>query len=241
LKKVLLILVINIFLMIMFISCKKSSSGPKETKGNITGAVKDLLTGDTITTDSAYIYLEDSLLTKTDENGNYTISSMQEGTYALTCSSLSVFFKKERNIVDIVGGKTVTHDFYLEHLGLFYGEFQDFYLYDSLIIVHPEMAAWNEQEIFEGTTGATIIGKNLLQAVEQGEVFLADSLLDRTDSWGVYGAALPVGSYTLRGTCAGGENLQYEDKILNVEILPDSVHYFNFFLHRQAVAKFVVK
>jgi len=138
LRKMFVLLMIFILFEFGFYACK-SSSEPKETKGNITGTVKDLVSGDAITTDTAYIYLGDSLLTKTDENGKYLISSMEEGTYALTCSSLSIYFREETNTVHIIGGETVTHDFYLEHLGKICGEFQDLNLFNENVIIEPEI------------------------------------------------------------------------------------------------------
>jgi hypothetical protein len=237
LKKKLIFLLVSICLMSFFIACKKDSSKPKVTTGNITGMVIDISSDNPLTSDSAYVYLEDEIVAKTNASGEYTISSLEEGTYILVCSVLSDFFREETDTVEVVAGKTVTHNFYLVHLGFLYGEFQDAYFFDSLIVEHPEMSEWDEEEIFEGTTGATIIDKNLHLDVERAEVFLNDSLLDRADDWGVYGAALPAGSYTLRGSCAGGENLQYDDNIINVEILPDSIHYYNFFLSRKVISK----
>jgi hypothetical protein len=231
---------IILFFVIFIIACKESVE-PKETKGNITGTVKDLQSGEAITEEEASIFLGNNLLATTNENGVYSISSLEEGTYELTCSIESEFFNEETNTVQITGGKTTTHDFYVEHLGKLYGEFQDFTLFNDAVVADSQVAKWDARTIYEGTTGATLIGKYVLANVAQCEIYSGDTVLIYVDAWAQYVKMLPVGNYTLQGSCAGAENLKYVDEIKDIEIFPDSIHYVNFFLSRQASAKLVVK
>ena len=235
-KNIILMLILQIFFVSFFIKCDNVTE-PKEIRGTITGTVKKILSGDGSIIHPAYIFLEDSLIATTSESGEYTISSIEQGSYFLICSSLG--YSDTTTLVQVVGGKTITHDFYLtpdSSTGRIYGEFQDATLFNQNIQTNPALVDWDAKQIFNDITGATIQAKTLQYDVPDRKVFLGDSLLAISDGWGQYWFQIQCGTYPIRGCCEG-----YYDTTQVIKILADTRSYVNFFLYRKAAALLTLK
>lgn len=235
-KKVLSIMILEICVISFFINCN-SSTKPKETKGSIQGTVNNVLSGDVSIIHPAYIFLEDSLLATTDEYGNYSISIIEEGAYQFTCSALN--YRDTTKQVQVIGGKTVTIDFYLtpdSSTGRIYGEFQDIIIFNNSLEIDSSLTDWDAKQIFEGVTGATIQRKTLLYDVPDRKVYLSDSLLAISDGFGQYWFEIQCGTYCIKGSCEG-----YNDATQVIKVLPNTRIYVNFFLARKVAAKLALK
>jgi hypothetical protein len=235
-KNIFLMLILQILFISFFMKCDNATE-PKEIRGTVTGTVKKILSGDGSIIHQAYIFLEDSLVATTNESGEYTISSIEQGSYFLICSSLG--YRDTTTQVQVVGGKTVTHDFYLipdSSTGKIYGEFQDMTLFNNNLETNPSLVDWDAKQIFSDITGATIQAKTLMYDVPERKVLLGDSLLAITDSFGQYWVEIQCGTYCLKGCCEG-----YKDATQVIKVLPDTRVYVNFFLYREAAAKLASK
>ena len=185
---------------ITFFSHEQCTKESKETKGDIKGVVKAI-------------------------NQN---SSHEEGTYELICSALN--FRDTIEYVKVVGGETVRHDFSLQPdstMGRIVGEFQDLFIFKDSLQNNPGLADWDEKQIFDAATGATIQMKWLQDPVGDREVYLGDYLLGKSDAFGQYGFILQCGTYPVEGKCEG-----YISKTHIVKVLPDTKIYLNFILER---------
>ena len=227
-KRVLLILLLEMGCMLIFLNCENSTE-PKEATGMIAGSVRSVLLRDLAIIHPAYIFLADSLLATTDEHGDYLISSIEEGMYPLTCSALN--YRDSTEQVGVLGRKTVIHNFYLtpdSSIGRVYGEFQDVTLYNQGLETNPSMADWDAKRIFDDVTGATVQAKTFGYEVPDREVFLGDSLLAISDAFGQYWFKIQCGTYPITGSCEW-----YYDRGRVTRVLPDTPIYVNFFLHRK--------
>jgi hypothetical protein len=219
------VIVLILFAIFSQLNCTKES---KETEGDIRGVVKELKQNSEVTIYPAYIIYEDTLLAATNESGEYLISSLEEGTYTLICSALN--FRDTIEQVKVVGGGTVTHNFWLQSdstTGRLIGEFQDMVIFSDSLETNPGLAEWDEKQICDAATGATIQMKWLNYHVGDREIYLGDDLLGISDAWGQYGFYIQCGTYCFTGKCEG-----YMSKTHIVTILPDTKIYLNFFLDR---------
>ncbi len=234
-KRILSIYLLPLLLVFLFTVCDKSTD-PKETKGSITGKVMY----NTTALPSAYIFIGDSLRATTDELGSYSIASVEEGIYSLLCSAIN--YRDTISQVQVSGGQTVTRDFYLNPdttFGWIRGEFQDIILFEDSLLTHPSMANWDAQQIWQASTGATMIGKFLLYNVPRQKIYLGDSLVSITDDWAQYALKIQCGTYRLTGTCDG-----YYDAAEVVTVLPgklDDARFVNFFMMRNSAPKLATK
>ena len=236
-KKVCLILLLEIGFLLMMTNCDDKSTEPKPTSGTIEGNVKSILPGNLSTIHLAYVFIDDSLLATTDENGNYVIAPIEEGTYQLTCSAIN--YRDTTEQVQVLGGKTLIHDFYLtpdSSTGRIYGEFQDVTLFNQNIQTNPSLVDWDAKQIFNDITGATIQAKTLQYDVPDRKVFLGDSLLAISDGWGQYWFQIQCGTYPITGRCEG-----YYDTTKVIKIMADTRSYVNFFLYRKTAALITLK
>ena len=207
----------------------ENSPEPKKTKGSISGIVRSKNSGSALVNHRAYIFLQDSLIATSDVDGSYAISTVEEGSYLLTCSSLG--YRDTTEAVQARGGKSATHDFYLipdSSTGRVYGEFQDMGIFSDSLLSKPYLKDWDAKQIYDGVTGATIQSRTLMYHVPPREVFLGDSLVAISDDWGQFWLEIQCGTYPLTGRC---EN--YNDVTLVVKVLPDSRIYVNFYLQRE--------
>ena len=219
------VMVLVVFAVFSQLNCTKKS---KETEGDIKGFVKELEQNSEAIIYPAYIIYEDTLLATTNESGEYLISSLEEGTYTLICSALN--FRDTIEQVKVVGGETVTHNFSLQSdstTGIVVGEFQDMLIFNDSLETNPGLAVWDDKQIFDAATGATIQMKWLNYYVGDREVYLGDDLLGVSDAFGQYGFYVQCGTYCFKGSCEG-----YISKTHIATILPDTKIYLNFFLER---------
>lgn len=226
---------IPLLLLFLFTSCDKSTD-PKETKGSITGKVRYGQTA----IHPAFIFCGDSLWATTDESGSYSITSVDEGSISLLCSAIN--YRDTTSQVQVSGGQTVTHDFYMTpdtSTGYVRGEFQDIILFNDSLLHHPSMANWDAQQIWQSSTGATLISKFLQYDVPRAKIYLDGTQISITDDWAQFAFKLQSGTYRITGTCDG-----YYDASETVTVLPgklaDAV-YVTFFMMRIWTPKLVMK
>ena len=206
-----------------FLSCTKESN---DTKGDVRGVVT-IQNKETVIC-PAFIINGDTLLAKTNESGEYEITSLEEGTYKLICSALN--FRDTIEYIEVGGGETVMHDFSLQTdstMGRLLGEFQDGLIFKDSLQTNPELANWDEKQIFDVATGATIQMIWLQYPVGDREVYLGEDLLGKSDAFGQYAFKIQSGTYCFKGKCEG-----YVSKTHIVKILPDTKFYLNFVLER---------
>lgn len=228
-KKFFLVLLLEISLVLLVINCDDNPTEPKPAIGTIKGTVKIISSGNPGIIYPAYIFFEENLLATTDAQGNYLISPIDEGSYQLTCSALN--YRDSTEQVNVLGGKTTAHDFYLTpdaSTGRVYGEFQDVTLYNQRLQTDPSMAGWDAKKIYDAATGATVQAKTFGYEIPARKVFLGDSPLDSTDVWGQYSFRIQCGTYPITGSCEG-----YNDTTQVIKVLPDQSIYVNFFLRRK--------
>jgi hypothetical protein len=206
------------------LSClRRSATGPAETGGFVSGFVRNAARA---AVHPAFVTAGDTLLAATDDQGRYAFALKADGPVLLTCSALN--YRDTTAQIQVAGGRTVSADFTLTAnlaAGKVYGEFEDNALFAESIITHPSIRDWDPQQVFDGTTGATIQGKTYGHEVPERRVFLGDSLVAYGDSWGQFWFKVPCGTYPLRGTCEG-----FSDALRVVRVAPDADAYVNFFL-----------
>jgi len=226
-KKYIFPLLLVIGIIFAYLSCDNTTE-PKETHGKITGSVQDISQNDSPIY-QAYLFWNDSLLTITNENGEFTIPKLEEGSYQIVCSALN--FRDTTEQITIKAGKTTSHIFYLTPnlvSGRVWGEFEDMTLYSEILATDTSKLGWSEQEVYQGGTGATLQSKTLGYEVPDRKVWLGDSLLALADNWGQYSFRLQHGTYPITATCEGYISI---DTVITV--IPDERIYINFFMYRQ--------
>jgi len=113
-------------------------------------------------------------------------------------------------------------------IGRVYGEFQDSVKLEKKILENIEIANWDEKEIYDGVTGATILEDNSSIDFQQAKLFIGDSLVGYADVYGQYWLKIQSGTYPLTGKSEG-----FLDKTEKIKIMPDSRIYENFYLTPQ--------
>ena len=220
----------------VLIHCDHTSE-PKETAGAIRGTVFNGLSDEMTPVYPAYIFVEDSLWAITDSNGMYSIPSILEGTYDFICSSL--YYLDDAEQIRVTGEQTTTHDFYLTPdslTGVVFGEFQDLNIFQDSLASNSAIGEWDAEQVFNAVTGATIQSKTLDYLVPDRKVTMNDSLLAVSDAWAQYWFIVQQGTYYVKGACEG-----YEEIGQVIKVVPDTYHYYNFFLPREGAAKPVSK
>jgi len=230
-----LVVLYGIAIAVLFFSssCDKSTNPKeKETKGNINGTVRHGTTAIT----SAWLFIGDSLYAATDDSGNYSITALLEGNYDLLCSAIN--YRDSISQVQVTGGNTITCNFDLPAdttTGYVRGEFQDIILFNDSLVNHPSMANWDAQQIYQSTTGATLISKFLQYDVPRAKIYLGASQISITDDWAMFSVKMQCGTYRITGRCDG-----YHDANEVVTVLPgklgDAV-YVTFFMMRNPPPK----
>lgn len=206
--------------------CTKESD---ETPGSIAGVVTIEDQGASAFVYPAYIFHNDSLLATTNELGEYTISSLEEGSYNLTCSALN--YSDLMQQVTVEGGKTVTQNFALQSddsRGILLGEFQDLSVFNDSLSSNPALAEWDDQQVYTAATGATIQAKWFPGFTGTRVIYLGNDSIGYADAWGQYAAVIQCGTYSFTGTCDG-----YKSKTHVVTIVKDTKTYLNFILERE--------
>jgi len=106
-----------------------------------------------------------------------------------------------------------------------FGEFEDMGLFDAGIAKNPEMKNWNEKNVCDGSSGATIQVKSLGIGTGRGEVFLDGKKVADADGFGQFWFALSPGTYALVGKCPG-----YKDVPVGITVSAGEVAYRNFYM-----------
>jgi len=226
-KKYILPLLLVIGIIFTCLSCDNTTE-PKETHGTITGSVLNISRSDS-PVHPAYLFWNDSLLTTTDENGEFTIAELERGSYQIICSAVN--FLDTTELISVKAGKTTSHIFYLTPnsvSGIVLGEFEDMTLYNEILAADTSKLGWDAQEVYQGGTGATLQSKTLGYEVPDRKVWLGDSLLAQADNWGQYSFKLQCGTYPITATCEG-----YYSINTVITVIPDELNYVNFFMYRQ--------
>lgn len=177
----------------------------------------------------AYLFLNDSLYGKTDVHGTYENNSIKPGKYTLTCSAIN--FRDTSLIITIVAGEPTKLHFYLlpdTSVGTVYGEFQDLKLFNQKAANKPKMKTWDEHEIYDGVTGATMYIITRPDPFPPRTVSLDDSIIAVSDGFAQYWFKIQSGTYLITGACNG-----YTDTTRLIKILPGSKNYINFFLTKK--------
>lgn len=212
---------------LVFLNSCKDNNETDQTKGTLTIYVSELKNNNSGI--KAFIFIEDSLYGKTDEKGKYINNSVKPGNYNLTCSAID--FRDTSLQIKIVGGENTQFNFYLKSdsaKGKVFGEFQDMTLFRQNAINKPAINSWNERQVYDGTTGATMCYKFLQKDVPERRVSTVDSILAVSDGYGQYYFQIQCGTYVITGTCDG-----YNSVSKTIKVLPDSSIYANFYLEKK--------
>lgn len=226
LRKFILLIPIILAAICILNSCKEKDK-PDTTSGQLLITIKEQQNSNSGI--RAYLFLNDSLYGKTDVQGTYENNSIKTGSYTLTCSAIN--FRDTSLNIKIVGGEATKLNFYLlsdTSVGTVYGEFQDLAIFKQKSANKPQMLTWDEHEIYDGVTGATIYKIGYPDPIPPRNVILGDSILAVSDGFGQYWFTIQSGTYPVTGACYG-----YSDTSGIIKILPGSKNYFNFFLRKK--------
>lgn len=205
---------------IYFNACEDSTSPLKNTS-TLSGKITNSATGTSVP--QVFIFLEDSLLTTLIKKTDYSFE-LESGMSLLTFSAIGYEDKKlELNL-----NENTTQNIELipsSDKGRVYGEFQDIIKFQENVEENENMETWNEEEIYDGVTGATILEENSVTTFQQAELFIADSLLRYGDVYGQYWFEIQTGTYPISGKCEG-----YSSKTQIITVLPNTKTYLNYYL-----------
>ena len=189
-------------LLITILICCDSSTEPESTTGDILGIVQSVANKQAI--HPAYMFKQDSLVCTTTENGDFVLSQLERGKYTLTCSALG--FRDTTVTVNVPGGDPLPLLILLapdSQTGRVYAEFQEGVLFQNQLEQDSTLSHWNDQEMWQGVTGATLQSKTLRRDLPPRQVFLGDSLVAVTDDFGQCWFELQRGTYPFTATCDG--------------------------------------
>ncbi len=211
--------------LLLFGACTKKD---EPTQTTLSGIVKNSLNDTPVY--PAYIIYDKQLIASASEGGTYKITSLEGGTYTMTCSAIG--FSDQSMQVLIENGKATGHDFLLtpdETESLVMGELHDQVLYQQQLVDNPSMANWTDQELFDGVSGATIQGKNFDFDVHPASIYIGDSLFAKTDDYGQYLFEVQIGTYPITVVSEG-----WRDSLQIKEVVYDSYAVFaNYILPRE--------
>jgi len=207
-------------LLTLAISCEDSTA-PINTGGIFSGTIISASTSEPIA--PAYIFM-DGVYVGMLENSNSFAFELNQGKYEFIFSAIG--FLDE--IVSVTISGNYTEEIILNEnseIGRVYGEFQDSVKLAQKISDNNDIASWDEKEIYDGVTGATILEDNASTDFQQAELFIGDSLVGYADVYGQYWMKIQHGTYPLTGKSEG-----FLNETKTVKILPDSRIYENFHL-----------
>lgn len=225
--KVIVIIKDIVFVIITLLIGCKDNDEHLPTFGYLNVTVKSLASNNPIV--KTYVFLNDSLYGKTDANGRYSDDSISPGNYTLTCSA--IYFRDTSLMISISGGAKTQLNFTLAAdttFGFVFGEFQDMAVFRQKSIDKPQINTWDEKQVFDGVTGATIYKKGPQNDVPARTVSLDDSIIAVSDAWGQYWFKIQSGTYVIKGACEG-----YANASQVIILLPGSKIYANICLEKK--------
>jgi len=179
----------------------------------------------------SFLFLGEKLLLSTGEKGTFEIDSLEPGLYSFLCSSMG--FSDTLIQIEVKEGAITELDFFLradDSKGRVYGELHDQSLYNEQLNENPSMSGWNEEELFDGVSGATIQTMTFGYDLPAAEIYIGDSLLTLTDGFGQYWTDIQSGTYPIRVSMPG-----WEDQIHVVNVEAGYRAFCNFILPQQTI------
>ena len=213
-------LVFIVILLTIIISCEDSTS-PNNSGGVFSGTIISSSTSEPVV--SVFIFMDDVYLGMI-ENSNSFAFELNPGEYEFIFSAIG--FLDE--IVSVTINGNYNQEIVLtenSEIGRVYGEFQDSVKLEQKISDNNDIANWDEKEIYDGVTGATILEDNSSVDFQQAKLFIGDSLVGYADVYGQYWIKIQSGTYPLTGESEG-----FKNETKTIKILPDSKVYENFYL-----------
>jgi len=213
-------LVFIVILLTIIISCEDSTS-PNNSGGVFSGTIISSSTSEPVV--SVFIFMDDVYLGMI-ENSNSFAFELNPGEYEFIFSAIG--------FLDEIVSVTINGNYNKEivltensEIGRVYGEFQDSVKLEQKISDNNDIANWDEKEIYDGVTGATILEDNSSVDFQQAKLFIGDSLVGYADVYGQYWIKIQSGTYPLTGESEG-----FKNETKTIKILPDSKVYENFYL-----------
>ncbi len=215
-----------IFLIASFIIGCKDKDELEPTKGYLHLTVLSQANNNPVA--NAKVILNDNLYGQTDETGKYANDSMSTGNYILTCTAIN--FLDTSLTITIRGGQITQVNLAMiaDTFGKVFGEFQDLILFNQNAVDNPKLKTWDEEQVYDGVTGATIDKFGFHHDVPERKVISDDTILTVSDGYGQYYFKIQSGTYLLTGSCDG-----YADTSREIKVLPGSSNYVNFFLRKK--------
>jgi len=222
-----------IFCLALFFACDGGkvirSEDPEETSlGILAGTVMNA-NQPSKPVSPAFVIEAKNWLSVTDDSGAFQADSLNTGNLWITFSAIN--YRDTTMEVLIEEGKTtrltvlLTPDTEKSRL---YGEVQDMTLFEEAIQNEPEIANWDDKEMFDGVTGATLQKKWLHYDIPTIFIYLEDSLVTGCDAFAQFWCELQCGTYPLTSVCEG-----YRSVTEIVTVKPDQKNYSNFFMDRE--------
>jgi hypothetical protein len=215
-----------VFILVLVLIGCKDKDNPVLTNANLHITIKSKAGNNPIS--KAFIFLNDSLYGKTDSKGIYSLDSISPGIYTLTCSVIN--FRDTTLEINITAGNTTQLNFSLvadTSFGKVFGEFQDVAIFEQKSIDKPVIKTWDELQIYDGVTGATMYKIGYPDPIPPRTVSLGDSIISVSDGFGQYYLKIQCGTYLITGACEG-----YTSSSKIIKVLKDSKTYANFYLEK---------
>ncbi|MCP4976254.1 MAG: carboxypeptidase-like regulatory domain-containing protein [Maribacter sp.] len=210
-----------ISILLTFVLSCEDSTAPINSGGIFSGTIVSASTNEPIS--PAYIFMDDVYVGMVENNNSFAFE-LYPGEYEFIFSAIGYLDE----IVSVTISGNYTEEIVLtenSEIGRVYGEFQDTLKLEQKILDNNDIATWDEKEIYDGVTGATILEDNSSVDFQQAKLFIGDSLIGYADVYGQYWIKIQQGTYPLTGKSEG-----FLDKTKTIKILPDSKVYVNFYL-----------
>ncbi|MGD8781212.1 MAG: carboxypeptidase-like regulatory domain-containing protein [Ignavibacteria bacterium] len=214
--------IIIMFTVLLAIDSCQENTSPKMTSAVLSGVIKSSINENIVY--PVFIYSGDSLLTTTDESGEFSFK-FDNGSYELLFSAEGY---EDETVTFTIDGENLNKNIALienSETGRVYGEFQDLELLNQKIEEDSSIADWSEKEIMDGVTGATMQEITYGAEIPYRLVFMGDSLKKYADGYGQYWLEIQCGTYPLTGKCDG-----FSSETKTVKVTSGSKVYLNFYL-----------
>ena len=213
-----------ISLLLAFVLSCEDSTAPIDSGGIFSGTIVSASTSEPIT--PSYIFMDDVYIGMIENNNSFSFE-LNPGDYEFIFSAIGYLDE----IVSVTISGNYTEEIVLtenSEIGRVYGEFQDTLKLEQKILDNNDIATWDEEEIYDGVTGATILEDNSSTDFQQAKLFIGDSLVGYADVYGQYWIKIQNGTYPLTGKAEG-----FSNKTITIKTKSDSKVYENFYLTPQ--------